>query len=61
MSKIIVVINWANKTKFFSTIGACLDKTDTYVISYSIISIMLVYWKQQAHGPHRSPENSSNQ
>ena len=41
MSKIIVIINQSNKTKLFEvTIGACLDKNDTFVMSYSILNML---------------------
>ena len=35
MSKIIVVINQSNKTN-----RACLDKNDTYAMSYSILNML---------------------
>ena len=41
MGKIIAIINQSNKTNLnYSTIGACLDKNDTYVMSYSILFVL---------------------
>ena len=41
MGKIIAIINQSNKTNLnYSTIGACLDKNDTYVMYYSILFVL---------------------